>query len=99
MKIPKSLRIGALEIRVSRKKQKVGSYNGREWRGYYDKDNSLIWVCPNADDPLQTFWHEFFHAAIEDAGLRQIDSWNHDVEEIICEKFGRYVSDFLRQKK
>jgi hypothetical protein len=98
MKIPRRFRLGGLTVRVSRKKGQI-VINGRDAGGFFDAQNSLIWIEPDSEDVERVFWHEFFHAAIHDSGIQQTPGWSADIEEIIAEKFGRYVAEFLRRNK
>jgi len=66
-------------------------YEGREVRGLHDHITRTIYVL-DASDTLETFLHELLHAEIEAAGMRQMPSWNPDLEEQVVELCSRLVA-------
>lgn len=102
MKIPKKwykFRVGDIVCNVSRKKQRV-ALNGREAGGFYDPSTGEIWVTPDAgNEELRMYFHEFLHACFDDMGLAQTSFWTGDLEEMFCEKLGRYLANLHENKK
>jgi hypothetical protein len=100
LKAPKKFRIGALEIHLKRDASPYVGTNGNPLTGWFElKGRNLahIWVHPQDKEADRTFWHEFFHACVEDSGVKQMKGWTLDMEELVCEKFSRYVADILKK--
>ena len=67
-------------------------WSDRELLGLCDSDNCKIYVT--LSEIKQTLAHELMHAEICEIGMRQMPSWNQDLEELVCECASRMFSQF-----
>lgn len=89
----KKLKVLGRDYSISRKRQ-VLELNGKPIDGYCDSDS--IWISPDAENELRTFFHEVVHAVCNENSVRQVPNWSGDVEEILAESIGRVLSENRR---
>lgn len=67
-------------------------WDDRELYGLCDSENRQIFVTDH--QIKETLAHELMHAEIFEIGMRQMPSWNQDLEELVCECAARMFSQF-----
>jgi len=85
-------------VRVSRKDYELKycsaiEFQGKPVAGLCCPGEHEIYIdASNEADIPETLLHELMHAEISEAGLRQMESWSSDTEEVLCELVAKWVS-------
>lgn len=66
--------------------------DGEPALGCYNYVDKVIYINMDSEDPVETFFHELFHAEIIEGGIRQHPNWCSSTEEIVVEVLSRSVA-------
>jgi hypothetical protein len=66
--------------------------------GLCDSHEKKIYININSEEIETTLIHEVMHAEFSEAGMRQMPSWNLDIEELCCEAASRMCLNFIVRK-
>ncbi len=58
----------------------------------------VIFIDVSQEDYEETLIHEMYHAEVAESGMRQMPSWNIDIEELCCEIASRVTRHVFKRK-
>jgi hypothetical protein len=67
-------------------------WDSNDLHGLCDSDERKIYVT--TIQLQETLAHELMHAEIFETGMRQMPSWNQNLEELVCEAASRMFSQY-----
>ena len=91
-------------LRINRKEYELVfcralNYEGQDVAGLCASDEQKIYINTSSEPIEETLLHEVWHAEVAEAGLRQMENWSPDLEELTAELIGKAISHNFRLKK
>lgn len=79
--------------------EEISSEDGTPICGLCDSPERKIFIDVCRKDVQETLIHEMFHAECYESGMRQMQQYHIDIEELCCEVASRVVRNFELKRK